>query len=236
MKGGCLVHHRHSSLEESELVMITFEYQKNDKRDQQVHMFKTSDDVLNPVKAWARTVQRVRSYQGASDESKVCEFHHKQEGCMDIQADHVRAKLCAVVELIGEEVLGFTKEDIGLHSIRSGGAMAMFLSGTSTIVIKKVGRWSSEAFLEYIREQVEDFTAGVAQKMIAFEEFNNLQPSSEPKVETQTLQDKENGLDLVPHGIKFSELALGGSKGRETCGNEDREMAVENLGGGGELL
>lgn len=36
-----------------------------------------------------------------------------------------------IVEIIGQEVLGFTKEEVGLHSIRSGGAMAMFLSGVA---------------------------------------------------------------------------------------------------------
>ena len=71
--------------------------------------------------------------------------------------------------LIGDYILGFSKDDIGLHSIRSGGAMAMFLSGTSIIIIMKVGRWSSEAFLEYIREQVETFTLGVSQGMLEFE-------------------------------------------------------------------
>jgi len=62
------------------------------------------------------------------------------------------------VILIGKEVLGFTELEIGLHSIRSGGAMAMFLSGVSMIIIQRVGRWRSDAFLEYIRDQVESFT------------------------------------------------------------------------------
>ena len=45
---------------------------------------------------------------------------------------------------MGERILGFTKDDVGLHSIRSGGAMAMFLSGVSTIVIMRVGRWMEQ--------------------------------------------------------------------------------------------
>ena len=52
--------------------------------------------------------------------------------------------------------------------------MAMFLTGKSVIIIMKVVRWSSEAFLEYIREQVETFTLGVSQGMLKFEEFFNL--------------------------------------------------------------
>ena len=51
----------------------------------------------------------------------------------------VRDKLRSVVGLIGEDVLGFKGSEIGLHSICSGGAMAMFLSGTPTIIIMRVG-------------------------------------------------------------------------------------------------
>ena len=58
-----------------------------------------------------------------------------------LQADHIRSKLRSVVELLGEETLGFKKDDVGLHSIRAGGAMAMFLSGTPTIIIMRVLRW-----------------------------------------------------------------------------------------------
>ena len=34
----------------SGMVVITFEYQKNNRRDKAVHMFKTNDDILCPVK------------------------------------------------------------------------------------------------------------------------------------------------------------------------------------------
>ena len=43
--------------------------------------------------------------------------------------------------LIGEDVLGFKKDDLGLHYIRAGGAMEVFLSGTSIIIIMRVGSW-----------------------------------------------------------------------------------------------
>ncbi len=70
-----------------------------------------------------------------------------------------------MVDLIGENTLGFIKEDVGLHSIRSGGAMAMFLSGVATQIIQRVRRWESDAFMEYIREQVESFAIGVSKKL-----------------------------------------------------------------------
>jgi hypothetical protein len=76
-KNGITIAHSAQGLEEADIVMIIFEFQKNDKRDIQVHMFQTSDRVLNPVIAWAKTVKRIWGYPDASDDSKVCSFLEK---------------------------------------------------------------------------------------------------------------------------------------------------------------
>jgi hypothetical protein len=122
------------------------------------------------------------------------------------------------VDLIGEDILGITKNDIGLHSIRSGGAMAMFLSGTSVVIIMRVGRWSSEAFLEYIREQVENFTTGVSQNMLAFECYfvlgrNNNNTASSKKYPQKSSQNNESGPIEVPFDVSFSNMAINDSAG-----------------------
>ena len=44
---------------------------------------------------------------------------------------------------------GLAKEEIGLHSIRSGGAIAMLLSGLTTIITQRVGRWKSDTVMKY---------------------------------------------------------------------------------------
>ena len=90
----------------------------------------------------------------------------------------------------------------------------MFLSGTSTIVIRRIGRWSSEAFLEYIREQVEDFTAGVAQKMLKFEKFNNMREGHRLIDTTASKQDNDDGLETVPFTMRYSNLALESDYGK----------------------
>ena len=119
---------------------------------------------------------------------------------------------------MGKEFLGFDKDDIGLHSIRPGGAMAMFLAGTSVIVIQRVGIWSSETFLEYIRDQVESFTLNVSKDMLKFEEFFNLNTDeqSDNTIENNINQheivheENENGPEVVPFRVRFSELSLNG--------------------------
>ena len=178
-------------------------------RDIQIHMFKTNDTVLNPVKAWAKTVQRILSYKESSDNSKVCTFQTKTGKIINITADDARTRLRAIVDTIGKEKLGFTKDEVGLQSLRSGGAMAMFLSGTSTIVIRRIGRWSSDAYLEYIREQVEDFTAGVAEKMLQFESFSNLRKDNAVTASSPLNQlNSEDGPASAPCTVQYSKLVL----------------------------
>ena len=173
-------------------------------------MFKSGDNTLCPVIAWAHTVQRVRKIPSSTDNSPVCLFSDANNRTDMVRADHVRSRLRAIVDEIGNKILGFNKYDIGLHSIRSGGAMAMFLSGTSVIVIMRVGCWSSEAFLEYIRDQVESFTKGVSHRMLEVEEFfnlnlNNSNPSSSV---SEGPTSNEDGQDIVPVSVRFNGIAL----------------------------
>jgi len=70
---------------------------------------------------------------------KICSFLTTAGKVVDINSAQVRARLRAVVTLIGEASslgLGFPAVETRLHSIRSGAAMAMFLSGVSTIIIQ----------------------------------------------------------------------------------------------------
>ena len=119
-KGKCL-NINSKNLEKADLVMITFEFQKNDWRSKSVHMFRTKDKLLCPVKAWAKVIERLRNTVDKFDgETPVCAFHSKNETIL-ILGDMVRSRLRTIVKIMGEENLEFLKEDIGLHLIRAGG-------------------------------------------------------------------------------------------------------------------
>ena len=196
----------------SDIVMITFEYQKNNNRNKTVHMYKTNDDLLCPVKAWAYTITRIlKTVPNANSDTKVCAYVDSGQ-VRHIDSTYARARLRGIVELIGQDILGFTKEEAGLHSIRSGGAMAMFLSAVPTIIIQRIGRWDSDAFMEYIREQVESFTIGVSSKMILNEKFYHLNQVStqgiEDQIENSPIQQGDGDPILTPNATYFSDQVL----------------------------
>jgi hypothetical protein len=75
-----------------------------------------------------------------------------------ITSHQVIVSLRVACATIGSAQLGFELEEIGTHSLRSGAAMEMYLAGVPVYTIMLIGRWSSDAFLRYIRRQVEQFS------------------------------------------------------------------------------
>ena len=67
--------------------------------------------------------------------------------------------------------LGFTGKQVGTHSIRSSLAMALYLARRSIPTIMLLGRWCSDAFLLYVRRQVQEFSTGVSADMVKNEHF-----------------------------------------------------------------
>ena len=68
-------------------------------------------------------------------------------------------------------LVGFNIVDMGLHSIWSGAAMSMYLNQIPIFTIMLIGQWSSNAFLRYIRKQVQEFSKGVSRAMITMDDF-----------------------------------------------------------------
>eukprot|EP00978_Attheya_sp_CCMP212_P036239 scaffold162830_cov52-Attheya_sp.AAC.9 len=155
--------HNDPRLASADSVTITFEYQKNDERNDSVTMHRTGDMLLCPVISWAAIVQRVLSYPSTDKESPVNTMYNPNtEKLSYLSSVDMCIRLCAAASILGIAKLGFNPEDIGTHSLRSGAAMAMYLAGVP---------WSSDAFLHYIRKQVEMFSHNVSIRMIQNDHF-----------------------------------------------------------------
>ena len=90
----------------------------------------------------------------------------------------------------------FGPKDIGNRSIRSGSAMALFLTGHSAEKIMLLGRWKSSCFLDYIRPQVIEWVNLFSVDMISFEHFFELFTPKDSK-KTNSLKESFEIPNLV---------------------------------------
>ena len=179
-KDGRIVPHDNLDLFYSDCVSITFEMQKKDEKMDTVTQIATTDRTLCPVRQWAAIVQRIWGYEGATADTKVSAVW------VNGRIEHITSRqivdaLEAATEAVGYERLNLKKGDIGTHSIRSGAAMAMYLGEVPVYSIMMIGRWSSDAFLRYIRKQVEQFSHNVSKRMITFQYFRHI-PEQDPRI------------------------------------------------------
>ena len=120
------------------------------------------------------------------------------------------ASLRYMVVAIGEDVLGLKKEQVGTHSIRSGAATATNLGECPVYTIMLIGRWSSDAFLRYVRKQVEQFSHNISRIMIRFQ-FHRHIPDLEPTA-SHLDPRKRNHLDNAE-----TRKVIGGNFSRRAC-------------------
>ena len=126
-----------------------------------------------PVRAWAAIVKRIRSYPGADDNTPVSAVWRNN------RIEHITSKdiidaIDNTAESIGYANLGVEKGDFCTHSIRSGGAMAMALDDVPRFRIMMIGRWSSDAFLKYIRKQIDQFSHNISSQMNKHMHFRHI--------------------------------------------------------------
>lgn len=187
--------HSYNILSTATSVSLTFRDQKNNERFETITQHRSTHKTLCPVKLWARIISKIRSIPGSSDLSPVCFYYDTQTSKTSlISSTQILQALRWAVIQIGEDILGFKSSDIGTHSIRSGGAMAMYLSGIPIVTIMLIGRWKSDAFVKYIRKQVLEFTAGVSEKMSQLGDFYTLPDN----IQHQLYPSSNNNADI--HG------------------------------------
>ena len=112
-------------------------------------MHRSGDVTLRLVRAWACIAHRILAYPGTNTNTTVNTIFLNGK-LITITSSTVRKKLLSVTELVSEDHLEFHPNDIGIHSIRSGASMPMYLDGVPTFTIMLTGHWSSDAFHQYI--------------------------------------------------------------------------------------
>jgi hypothetical protein len=138
--------HDHPELECADCVSVTFERQEKDKKMDTSTQMASGDGLPCPVRAAAAIVKRIGKYPGSSPNSPVSTVYNNKI-INQVTSNHVINALQDAVGAIGEVKLGFKKENVGMHSIRLGVAMAMHLGECLVFMRMLIGCWSSNAFL-----------------------------------------------------------------------------------------
>lgn len=156
-------------------VTITFVDQKNgikmDRRTQR----RSGHPILCPVLRWASAVSRIlSSFPDASPSTPINTFLSPTGSTSRIPSSLTLRVLRLACQLSGGfRTYGFNPDDLGNPSVRSGAAMALFLMNHSPARIMILGRWSSDAFLVYIRPQVLEWTHNMSADMTKFDNFTD---------------------------------------------------------------
>jgi hypothetical protein len=187
-KGRVILPHDSPDLHLADKVEVRFRDQKNRIKGAWRTAWATSDPDANPVASFARVVRRVAALPGSSDDTLIYNYTAtNNRSLLAISDADMISALRAAVSFIGPAELGYEAADVGTHSIRSGAAMALVLSGHEAWRIMLAGRWQSQAFLVYIREQIQEFSKGVSERMIANPDFYHV-----PDIDTWAAETGEN--------------------------------------------
>jgi hypothetical protein len=137
--------------------------QKNGRMGQTIHQEATNIDGSCPVQALAYRVHHILS-NGGNGEMLLCAYKTKDMWHTVTSQDIIKLVRTAAKQLKLHEQ-GIDPDLIGSHSLRAGGAMALKLHGENDTTIKKMGRWTSLTFLEYIHNQIAHLSKDLSKKM-----------------------------------------------------------------------
>ena len=73
------LHHNDTDLANADKVTWTFEDQKNLEKDVTIPHDNNNEPVMNPVRALATTVKRIRSYPGTNENTNICTYLHSNK-------------------------------------------------------------------------------------------------------------------------------------------------------------
>jgi len=182
-------------LTKAHYVTICFVTQKNNVRMDRRTQTR-SHNALCPVRAWGRACQRTRAtITDAKPDTPVCTIGDANGDPTMVTSHRVLALLRLVCRCMKDtKHYGFEPHELGTRSIRSGAAMALLIMDHSTEKIKILGRWSSDAFLVYIRPQVLEWTNIMAEDMARVGHITDLNSTAKRTRKRGRKNDWELGL------------------------------------------
>ncbi len=159
------------------MVCLKIDNQKNGRHGQIISHHAISIDCC-PVKAVTARVLALLT-MGATPTTLICAYRMQPQSLPAhiSNEDIVTAVRLAITH--SQVTPGYDPEHVGSHSLRAGGAMALFQNGADATTIMKLGRWTSTAFMTYLHEQIDVLSCGAASRMAVEVPYVNLEVSTE---------------------------------------------------------
>ena len=152
----------HSLIMTAESATLKLDNQKNGWKGVCVHQEANGEAFHCPVKALARRVIHIRENGG--DTKTLLSAIYIDGIRYDITGEDISKGLKMAATLLHYPTTrGIPINHINTHSLCSGGANALALSGYSDTQIQKMGRWKGATFKEYICKELACYSAGMSQ-------------------------------------------------------------------------
>jgi hypothetical protein len=138
--------------------------QKNGKRNQAIHHEAQQCDTC-PAKALIRRIKHIHSHTSKPNTIISTYFPHGSRTGKLMRGSGINCALKAAVTKLNMKQHRVQVAQISSHSLRAGGAMALHLNNVPTHTIRKMVRWSSDTFLDYIQYLIAVFSRGLSTAM-----------------------------------------------------------------------
>lgn len=159
---GIEINHSDPYLEHANRASLNFANQKNGIKDDVVTHQCTGDILFCPPQIFAKIVKQILNCKGSKDNTPISAVW-KNKKINHITSKETKIALCNAVEAYGQMKLGIKNQNQNnLSDQSSHGNVFRWIPGLPN---HDNGQWSSDAFLLFIRKQVEQFNHNVSSKM-----------------------------------------------------------------------
>jgi hypothetical protein len=138
-----------------------------------VHQEANGEEFNCPVRALSRRVLHLQA-NGAVNTTLLSAVYQNNIRS-DVTGEDISKGLKMAATLLQYPATwGIPIAHINTHSLRSGGANALALSGYTDTQTQKIGRWKKATFKKYIREELACYSAGMSTNMKCNFKFVNV--------------------------------------------------------------
>ena len=153
---------------------LKLDNQKNGWKGACIFQEANGDPYYCPVRAVGRRYLHIRQHSNNTKEM-ISTYWEKDQEAKVVTAEHISKSIKLAATILNyPSNKGIPIQRINTHSLRSGGANVLALSGYSDTEIQKMGRWRSATFKEYIREELACYARNMSKKMRTKFHFVNI--------------------------------------------------------------